>query len=387
MKMYMKFLTAFLMLLLMTPLYAVDKEDHQIKDADFDEYITGPELEKAAHSEDPIAIVLAAKHLAKGEDVLKRKHTSGITAENLLITAYQHAVQNEDKKACSEIRRTARICKRSKIMSEFSTIDKMVKKENWGKDRKLNTKKPFSTGNDKKMESVVQAIVTEAQNDVIQRDLKALTNLETRVRKNEMNLSSVVQTEVLAYLSELKTRVTNNENNRPRTGHIVNYRDGYYSPILRASFVLQNGGARIISIDPYSPLWGRLTQGDVIVRLDGMRIFSYYELERHYGQTTVSFYSVNGFFSTIIVFLGRGVFPVPVPLPDPIPEPMPGPLPNPDIDGPIPAPMPSPMPGPLPSPFPLPTPGSNPLINPAPETPSDGTSGQPADITGPENCF
>jgi len=63
----------------------------------------------------------------------------------------------------------------------------------------------------------------------------------------------------------------------------------YYSPKLRAKFVVVPGGGRAVTqLHPGSPLWrAGIEVGDIITHLDGIPVHSNWELENHYSWTHV----------------------------------------------------------------------------------------------------
>ncbi len=372
-------------------------------------YVTVPLITRACESQNPGLILQMAVMLRRGE---KRtgKSSSVCRSEDLFLFAYEIAIRKKIDSAREKIEQAAERLKDDELTQKLTDFKKSL-------SDKVFVKPRFSTEQGSILSFVTDAIVDQAEYDVLSRNAAGLDLLIVHLQSVNNEIPSKVREEMIAYLDEMRLEIPTENASAPNNsdgGKIVPNRNGrntgkqdggesvwrdgtksgsafkstgsVYSRILKARFKEVKEGLYIVSVTSSSILPASL-RGCTLVKAGDNSAPALSVLEMCSGPTDLVYldrsnreYTVNVDFTppkpkTIIrnipvpvpvrrpqpyipiIHYGPRPYPVPVPIPVPVPDPDPGPIPGP-VPNPVPDPDPGPIPGPVPNPVPNPNPGS-----------------------------
>ena len=293
-----------------------DKEGVVLTDQAFEQYINSGFLATALNSGDPSSMTDAALQLAEGERILMRPRV-GASAEKMLEAAFKFAALAEDAAAMERIKKAAAQLKYQDLIDSFDDLQAAVPS--------LKCPDPkFSFGDDKNAAQVVNGFVTETQKAVILDSREAIDLIELNAK--DAKLPEKVMEELTAFFASAREKTTAVEpvnlaalegksrgfGDEGGTSHedpgivwdntskankpdmpcevVSDSGNSFYSWRLKAQFVPDAKGAKVTAIYSGSPLQGRLGIGDIITHLDGIPVYSSYELNNHYKWTQVDTY-------------------------------------------------------------------------------------------------
>ena len=286
--------------LLLCPImsWADEATFNKIVDPAFDMYVNPETLDLARNTPEASLMLDVALQLAEGERVLLRSHRA-VSSEELLKLAAKIAAVKEDKETQQRLKLAAEKLGKENLVAEFDSIAALA-----GNSRGL-PKPKFST-DDKEIGLVLDGAMEAAENAVLLENRAMLAQIEMDLLSIE--LPEKVAAEAAKFLAEANEQIPADAISKlagasrqfPGGGGssvkpcdvIVDSQTGlppYISSRLRAKFmVVPNGGRAVVQLYPSSPLRsGGIEVGDIITHLDGVPVYTDWELENHYRWTNV----------------------------------------------------------------------------------------------------
>lgn len=326
--------------LLPTARAAMSGANTAVRDPAFDSMVNQSVLDEASRGTNPEAMVDAAIMLDKAEHTLHRPHRGG-TADDMFRYAWNAACSFKDDRAKERIQRYLHIERRDEFFHELEGMNPPTPEE---------PEAPISSGEEQEMFTDFinhGAIMLKSLN------YQGVQELENKLNDPYCPLTPEDKQQLQVYFEKLEAQIyqaTHNEDGSPiETPYHFGWRHDndqplpppaprpiepihphhghhlrpdppepvhpvvppapseppYRSRSLKAMFDITPHGARVISVFPGSPLYGRVGAYDVITAIDGMPATSQHELENHFGHTDIKFVDQYGEPQRCSIFIGN----------------------------------------------------------------------------------